>query len=40
MLIPNFDIVYAMFMSIKGEIPHKQLTYKGLQLLIRTRSGT
>lgn len=39
MLIPNFDIVYAMFMSIK-EIPHKQLTYKGLQLLIRTRSGT
>lgn len=38
MLIPNFDIVYAMFMSIKS--PHKQLTYKGLQLLIRTRSGT
>lgn len=39
MLIPNFDIVYAMFMSIKRN-PHKQLTYKGLQLLIRTRSGT
>ena len=29
MLIPNFDIVYAMFMSIK-EIPHKQLNLQGI----------